>query len=141
MAGGDSEFRSEATSHGAVSFDLMEKYLPGWLSAWAASRQVFFPTRTNEEAVGLAIPRKYRELIMIAIQLTTQHGGGQGYGSIPGETHTRRAVSEEGVTPKEVAEVVAIGAYLCGQAVIADYGARCIEIAEEEHAKATRGAV
>ena len=115
---------------GAKHYDLMERYLPGWVEANARARQVFFPLAEDEAASGLSIPRRYRELIMVAVELATQHGGGQGRGDLPGVTHARSAV-KEGATAKEIAEVVAITAYLCGQPVLIDYGMHCIEAAEQ----------
>ena len=115
---------------GARHYELMDRYLPGWAEANAQARQVFFPLPEDEAAAGLAIPRKYRDLIMIAVELATQHGGGQGRGNLPGVTHSRNAV-KEGATPKEIAEIVALTAYLCGQPVVIDYGMHCIEAAEQ----------
>lgn len=122
---------------GAKHFELMERYLAGWADANARARQVFFPLPEDEALAGLSIPRKYRDLIMVAIEIATQQGGGQGRGNLPGVTHARKAV-EEGATAKEIAEVVAITAYLCGQPALIDYGMHCIEAAETaEHTKKT----
>ena len=115
---------------GSKHFELMERYVPGWVDANVRARQVFFPLPEDEADARLSIPRKYRELIMVAIEIATQQGGGQGRGNLPGVTHSRKAV-EEGATAREIAEVVAIAAYLCGQPALIDYGAHCIEAAEQ----------
>ena len=112
-------------------YQIMEKYLPGFIDANIATRRSFYPAPGEEDKV--ALPRKFRELIMIALELGTEHGGGQGTGGMPGVSHSRRAVRESGVTPREISEVVAITTYLCGQPSLVDYGAQCIKAAEEEY--------
>lgn len=67
-----------------------------------------YPSPDSKSSADVAIPRKYRELIMIALEIGTQEGGGQGLGRTPGVHHTRIAVAEASVTPQEIAEVVAI---------------------------------
>ncbi len=114
-------------------YELMEKYVPGFIDGNIGMRRSFYPHPTKDKAAN--IPRKYRELIMIALEIGSGRGGAQGEGGMPGVGHTRRAVREAGATPAEVAEMVAITTFLCGQPAIVDYGYHCIKAAEEEYQK------
>jgi AhpD family alkylhydroperoxidase len=79
--------------------------------------QAFHALSTAATADG-AIPRKYKELMAIAVALTTQ---------CPYciEIHTRQA-REAGVTDTELAEAVMVSAALrAGAAVV--HGAHCLE--------------
>ena len=114
-------------------YELLDKYLPGFVSGNIKVRRSIYPYPGKDKEAS--IPRKYRELMMIAIELATGRGGGKGAGGMPGLNHTRWAVREAGVTPKEVAEAVAIAVYLCGQPSVVDYGYHCIEAAEKEQAE------
>ncbi len=114
-------------------YELMEKYLPGFVEGNVKMRRAIYPhPKKDKEA---AIPRKYRELIMIALEVGMGRGGGKGAGGLPGVHHTRWAVSKAGATPQEIAEAVAIATYLCGQPSVVDYGYHCIKAAEEEYKK------
>ncbi len=113
--------------------EIMEKYVPGFADSNVRMRRAFYPHPTKDKEA--AIPRKYRELIMIALEIGTGRGGDQGRGGMPGVNHTRTAVRQADATPKEVAEMVAIAVYLCGQPSIVDYGYHCIKAAEEEYQK------
>lgn len=118
-----------------IQLEVMARYLPKWVETNQAHRESFFPQAGSEAAADVRIPLKYRELIMIALEVGTQRGGGQGRGQAPGVVHTRHAVSHAGVTPHEIAEVVAITAWLCGQPALGDYGLSCILAAEDEYEK------
>jgi len=114
-------------------YELMEKYVPGFVEGNVKTRRVIYPHPKKDKET--AIPRKYRELMIIALEIATERGGGQGEGGMPGLSHTRRAVRESGVTPREIAETVAIALYMYGQPSLVDYGYHCIKAAEEEYEK------
>ena len=116
-----------------AEYEYLDKYLPGFVSGNVKERRSIYPFPGRDKET--AIPRKYRELIMIAIELATGRGGGQGAGGMPGLNHTRWAVRESGVTPQEVAETVAMTVYLCGQPSVVDYGYHLIDAAEKAQAE------
>lgn len=117
-------------------YKMMEKYVPGLLDGNIRTRRAIYPHPTKDK--DTAIPRKYKELMIIALEVGTQHGGGQGEGSLPGVDHSRSAV-RNGATPKEIAETIAIAMYMCGQPAIVDYGYHCIVAAEDEYRKMSKG--
>ena len=93
-------------------YEIMEKYIPGLLDGNIGTRRAIYPHPKKDPES--AIPRKYKELIIIALEVATGRGGGQGEGGKPGLNHSRRAVSQASVTPKEIAEAVGIAMYMCG---------------------------
>jgi alkylhydroperoxidase/carboxymuconolactone decarboxylase family protein YurZ len=110
---------------------LLDKYLPGYLEGNTLTRRTIYPhPKKDKEAV---IPRKYRELMIIALEVGSGRGGAQGEGSMPGIIHTRMAVKEAGATPQEIAETVALATYFCGQPTMVDFGYHCIREAEKQY--------
>jgi alkylhydroperoxidase/carboxymuconolactone decarboxylase family protein YurZ len=78
-----------------------------------------------------AIPIRYKELIMVAVEAATGRGE-------KGISHARKAIRAD-ATLHEVYEALAICIYLTGMATWVDSGKFCLQAAEEEYEKMKRG--
>jgi alkylhydroperoxidase/carboxymuconolactone decarboxylase family protein YurZ len=110
------------------AFQTLDRYDPNLVDALVALRRAAIPRKNDPHS---AIPAKYRELIMVAVEASTGRGE-------KGKTHARKAV-RMGATPKEVEEALALCIYLVGMSSWVDGGAECVLAAEDEEAKVKRG--
>jgi alkylhydroperoxidase/carboxymuconolactone decarboxylase family protein YurZ len=107
-------------------FQKLDSYDPEFLDSLVGVRKSILPLEKKP-----AIPTKYKELIMVAVE--TAAGRGE-----HGISHARKAI-RAGATPKEVYEALAICIYLTGMATWVDSGKYCLQAAEEEYEKVKRG--
>ena len=109
----------------------MGKHDPSVLDAWIHFRSAVF----NDSSDGL--PKKYRELISMAIEVSSGRPSGKA-----GERHARLAV-RAGATLHEVFETSMLCEFFAGSTNYVDYGIAAVRAAEDEEQKqkeATRGA-
>jgi AhpD family alkylhydroperoxidase len=109
-------------------FQTLDRYDPDLVDALASLRRNAIPGLND---TGAALPAKYRELIMVAVEAATGRGE-------KGKSHARKAV-RAGATPKEVQEALALCIYLVGMSSWVDGGMECVLAAEEEDQKVKRG--
>jgi AhpD family alkylhydroperoxidase len=109
-------------------FQTLDRYDPALVDSLAALRRNAIPGLKD---TGAAVPAKYRELIMVAVEAATGRGE-------KGKSHARKAV-RAGATPKEVQEALALCIYLVGMSSWVDGGMECVLAAEEEETKMKRG--
>jgi len=108
-------------------FEHMDKYSPEIVDGFIRIRRATLPP----EGVEGAIPEKYKELIIIAVEVATGRGE-------KGRTHARRAV-RLGAKPKEVQEAVSLCIWLAGWATWVDGGSEAVKAAEDEEEKIKKG--
>jgi alkylhydroperoxidase/carboxymuconolactone decarboxylase family protein YurZ len=108
-------------------FEHMDKYSPEIVEGFIKIRKATLPPKG---VVG-AIPEKYKELIITAVEVATGRGE-------KGRSHARKAV-RLGVTPKEVQEAVSLCIWLAGWSTWVDGGSEAVKAAEEEQEKVNRG--
>jgi len=109
-------------------FQTLDRYDPNLVDSLASLRRNAIP---GLEDSAHALPAKYRELIMVAVEAATGRGE-------KGKSHARKAI-RAGATPKEVQEALALCIYLVGMSSWVDGGMECVLSAEEEEAKVKRG--
>jgi len=109
-------------------FQTLDRYDPDLVDSLASLRRNAIPGLND---VGSALPAKYRELIMVAVEAATGRGE-------KGKSHARKAI-RAGATPKEVQEALALCIYLVGMSSWVDGGMECVLAAEEEDQKVKRG--
>ncbi len=98
------------------AFELLARYCPEVVEGYMTLRQGSF----SEPPVGV-IPRKYKELLAVAIECTRV---------VPAAGHARRAL-ESGATPHEVAEVASLCIQLGGMVTYMHSGRHALQAAEE----------
>lgn len=108
-------------------FELMDKYSPEIVDGHIKVRKATLPPAGVEGA----IPEKYKELIIVAVEVATGRGG-------RGTSHARRAV-RVGATPREVQEAVSLCIWLTGWTTWVDCGSEAVKAAEEEEEKIKKG--
>jgi alkylhydroperoxidase/carboxymuconolactone decarboxylase family protein YurZ len=109
-------------------FQKLDEYDPRLLEGLVAVRRACIPGSKDPEP---AIPMKYKELMMVAVE--TAVGRGE-----KGKSHARKAV-RAGASIKEVQEALALCIYLTGMATWVDSGKYCLKAAEEETQRLARG--
>ena len=109
------------------AFRVLDKYNPMLADTLASLRKL----TVSEIESSSAISKKYRELIMIAVEVATGRGE-------KGRSHARKAV-RVGATPNEVLEVLALCIYLVGMSSWVDGGRDCLLSAEDEAKKMKQG--
>ena len=109
-------------------FQTLDKYDPKMADAVANLRRAAIP---GKQATDSTLDAKYKELIMIAVEVATGRGE-------KGKTHARKAI-RAGATPKQVQEALALCIYLVGMSSWVDGGMECVLVAEDEHEKVKRG--
>ena len=107
-------------------FQKLDAYDPEFLDSLVGVRRSILPLKRKP-----AVPTKYKELIMVAVEAATGRGE-------RGVSHARKAI-RAGASPKEVYEALAICIYLTGMASWVDSGKYCLQAAEEEYEKMNRG--
>jgi alkylhydroperoxidase/carboxymuconolactone decarboxylase family protein YurZ len=108
-------------------FEHMDKYSPEIVEGFIKIRKATLPSKGVEGA----IPEKYKELIVTAVEVATGRGE-------KGRSHARKAV-RLGATPKEVQEAVSLCIWLAGWATWVDGGSEAVKAAEEEEEKVKKG--
>ncbi|MBI2183675.1 MAG: carboxymuconolactone decarboxylase family protein [Thaumarchaeota archaeon] len=98
----------------------MARHNPKVLKAWVHYRGAVF----EDSAEGL--PKKYRELIGMTIEVTTGRPNGKA-----GERHARLAV-RAGATLREVFDTVMLCEFFSGATNYVDYGMAVVRAAEDE---------
>ena len=106
-------------------YKTLDKYDPELAEAVASLRKAAV---SGDETV---LPAKYRELIMIAVEVATGRGE-------KGKSHARKAV-RAGASPREVQAAVAICLYLVGMSSWVDGGWESVIAAEEETERMRKG--
>lgn len=101
----------------------MAQHNPKVLEAWVHYRGAVF-----EDSAG-GLPKKYRELIGIAIEVATGRPSGKA-----GERHARLAI-RAGATPREVFDTVMLCEFFSGATSYVDYGMAVVKAAEDETQK------
>lgn len=109
-------------------FQTLDKYDPKLTDALASLRHAAIPGKNDK---GSTLDAKYKELIMIAVEVATGRGE-------KGKTHARKAI-RAGATPKQIQEALALCIYLVGMSSWVDGGMECVLAAEDEDAKLKRG--
>lgn len=109
-------------------FQTLDKYDPRLTDALASLRRAAIPEKKD---AGSSLEAKYKELIMIAVEVATGRGE-------KGKTHARKAI-RAGATPKQIQEALALCIYLVGMSSWVDGGMECVLAAEDEHEKVKRG--
>ena len=107
-------------------FEHMDKYSPEIVEGFIKIRKA-----TLRSGVEGAIPEKYKELIITAVEVATGRGE-------KGRSHARKAV-RLGASPKEVQEAVSLCIWLAGWATWVDGGSEAVKAAEEEEEKVKKG--
>jgi len=121
------DYLVEAMGRVLDDFKKLDEYDESFLDALVSVRRSILPAGKGHTA----IPLKYKELIMVAVEAAAGRGE-------RGVSHARRAV-RAGATPKEVREALAVCIYLVGMASWVDSGKYCLQAAEEEYEKVKRG--
>jgi alkylhydroperoxidase/carboxymuconolactone decarboxylase family protein YurZ len=109
-------------------FQTLDRYDPKLTDALASLRRSAIPGKKD---TGSSLEAKYKELIMIAVEVATGRGE-------KGKSHARKAI-RAGATPKQVQEALALCIYLVGMSSWVDGGMECVLAAEDENEKAKRG--
>lgn len=109
-------------------FQTLDKYDPKLTDALASLRSAAIPGKKDK---GSTLEAKYKELIMIAVEVATGRGE-------KGKTHARKAI-RAGATPKQIQEALVLCIYLVGMSSWVDGGMECVLVAEDEEAKLKRG--
>lgn len=109
------------------AFKILDGYNPMLVDTLASLRKLAV---TGSEGTS-AISKKYRELIMIAVEVATGRGE-------RGRSHARKAIWA-GATPNEILEVLALCIYLVGMSSWVDGGRDCLLSAEDEAKKMKQG--
>lgn len=110
-----------------AKMELMDKYSPEILEGYMKIRKATMPP----PGVEGAIPEKYKELIIIAVEVATGRGE-------KGRSHARRVVRLGG-SSKEVHEAVSLCIWLAGWATWVDCGSQAVKAAEEEEEQVRKG--
>lgn len=108
-------------------FEHMDKYSPEIVEGFIKIRKATLPPKGVEGA----IPEKYKELIITAVEVATGRGE-------KGRSHARKAV-RLGATPREVQEAVSLCIWLAGWATWVDGGSEAVKAAEEEEENVKKG--
>ncbi len=108
-------------------FEHMDQYSPEIVEGFIKIRKATLPPKGVEGA----IPEKYKELIITAIEVATGRGE-------KGRSHARKAV-RLGATPREVQEAVSLCIWLAGWATWVDGGSQAVKAAEEEQELVKKG--
>jgi alkylhydroperoxidase/carboxymuconolactone decarboxylase family protein YurZ len=98
------------------AFDRLAKYCPEVVEGYVILRQGSF----SEAPAGM-IPRKYKEILAVAIECARV---------VPAVGHARRAI-ETGATPHEIAEAISMCIQLGGMVTYMHSGRHALEAAEE----------
>ncbi len=106
------------------AFDRLSRYCPEVVEGYTILRQGSFA-----EAPAGMIPRKYKELLAVAIECARV---------VPAVGHARRAI-EVGATPHEVAETVSLCIQLGGMVTYMHSGRHALEAAEDHAKELTAG--
>lgn len=109
------------------NFKLLAKYRPEVFQGYMALRQGAF--NTGEDA---ALPRKMKELIILAIEVATRKV------NPPPVGHAKLAL-EAGATVEEIAEVLSLCIMITGMISFQEAGRYVLRFAEEETGRAVRG--
>ena len=110
------------------AFQTLDRYSPELVDALVSLRRAAIPGKGDKASV---LPSKYKELIMVAVEVATGRGE-------KGKSHSRKAI-RTGATPQEVQEALALCIYLVGISSWVDGGFECVLAAEEEEKKMRSG--
>ena len=108
-------------------FEHMDKYSPEIVEGFIKIRKATLPPK----GVDCAIPEKYKELIITAVEVATGRGE-------KGRSHARKAI-RLGASPREVQEAVSLCIWLAGWATWVDGGSEAVKAAEDEEQKVKKG--
>lgn len=102
-------------------YELLDKYNPELADCIVSLRRANFPRKKDSKS---AIPLKYKELIVVAIEVATGRGE-------KGISHARKAV-RAGASMQEIMETLGLCMYLTGMTTWVDSGGSCIRAASDE---------
>ncbi len=110
------------------AFQTLDKYNPKLAEAVVSLRKL---TVSGGDDIESALASKYKELIMVAIEVATGRGE-------KGKTHAQKAI-RAGATPDEVLDALGLCIYLVGKSSWVDGGHACLIAAVDEMKKLNQG--